>query len=66
MEEMRVTVVIAAEGVEGNPAIFLSAFFNIGAAARAEPQTKTKDICIANPKRLQTPLPQFSTTSIGV
>ena len=65
IEDMRVTVVIAAAGVFGNAASLRNPFFTSGASARAEPQTSTRAICMENARRLHTPPPQFSTTSTG-
>ena len=60
-----VTVVMAAAGVLGNAAILRKPLFIRGASARAEPHTSTRAICIEKASRLQTPPPQFSTTSRG-
>ena len=56
---------MAAAGVFGNAAILRNPFFTRGASARAEPHTSTSAICIEKARRLQTPPPQFSTTSNG-
>ena len=66
MAEMPVTKAMAPAGVLGKLAMALMPFLIDGAAARAEPVTNTKAICMANANSEHTPLPQCSTTSSGV
>ena len=65
MAEMPVTKAMAPAGVFGLAANALMPRFMDGAAAKAEPLTNTKAICIAKANSDQTPLPQCSITSIG-
>ena len=64
--EMAVTRAMAPAGVLGRDAIALIPFLMAGAAARAEPHTSTRAICMAKASSDHTPLPQCSTTSSGV
>ena len=57
---------MAPAGVLGSEAKALIPFLTTGAAARAEPHTSTRAICMAKASSDQTPLPQCSTTSSGV
>ena len=63
---MPVTNAIAPAGVLGNDANALMPLLTTGAAAKVEPHTSTRAICIAKANRFHTPLPQCSTTSKGV
>ena len=64
--EMPVTKAMAPAGVLGRPAKALMPFLMDGAAAKAEPVTRTKAICMAKASNDHTPLPQCSMTSSGV
>ena len=66
MAETMVTSAMAPAGFLGTLARAAMPRFTAGAAANAEPQTNTNDICMAKASRFHTPPPQCSTTSTGV
>ena len=64
--DTQVTKAMAAAGVLGREASEAIALFSAGADARADPETRTKAICMAKASSPHTPPPQLQTTSTGV
>ena len=65
MVEMAVTRMMALLGPFGMAARRVRPFLMAGAVAKALPSTSTRAICMEKPSRLQAPLPQWTTMSMG-